>query len=193
MWECRCSWADVSAVTCTGEGNNLRSSVSLGFSCSPWLPVGWVMLDMKEALRAAGNLSCRARCLLLTETTLQSEALGTFFHVPLQNKLLEKQEASSPQSPAAAGWFVYWEAGDGSHSLTGETEVSFPYWKTASSTLSPAYRLTLDLKGCFLLWILSSVNFDDLLEGAMLSFFPLRSAYRGYGIIIFLVVFKFLF
>lgn len=34
MWECRCSQASVSAVTCMGEGNNLRSHVSLGFSCS---------------------------------------------------------------------------------------------------------------------------------------------------------------
>lgn len=205
-WECRYSWSGVSAVTCTGEGNNLRCRVCLGFSCC--------RSDLSNGVLAArglggarpegstegsshivwpGNLSCRAHCLLLTETTLQSEALERFFHVPLQKKLLEEEGAASPQASAATDWFVYWEAADGSHSLSGTTEISFPYWKTLSFPISPAYRLTLDLEGYFLLWILSSANFDDLLEGAMLSFFPLRSAYTGYWVIILMVVFNFFF
>lgn len=110
MWDCSCSWAGISAVTCTGESNNLRSHVSLGFShCRSDLSNGVLAASGSGDAGPEGstegsshivwpaNLSCRAHCLLLTETTLQREALERFFHVPLQNQLLEEGEQCVPR------------------------------------------------------------------------------------------------
>lgn len=134
MWECRCSRASVSAVTRTGEGKNLRSHVSLGFSCCGSDPSSSVLAaggsgaakpegctEGRSHVAWPGNVSCRAHC-LLTETTSKVKLWKGFF-VPL-----EEQTAWRRMSSISLGLFSYWSV----CLLGGWRWLPFSHWEAWS-------------------------------------------------------------
>lgn len=61
----------------------------------------------------------------------------------------------------------------------GRLKSVFPILEEHALPTPPAYRLSSDLRGCFLLWTLPSGYFGDLLKEAMAPIFPLRTACIG--------------
>lgn len=135
-----------------------------------------------------GNLSCRAHCLLLTESAFQSGGLENFF-MSLWKRAWRR--ISSLSTDLFSYWLVYLMGGLRWLPISPweDWNLYFLYWKNNPYPLPPANRLSSDLRGCFLIWMLPSGNFYGLLVEAMGPVFPLRSACIGYQEIILVVDF----